>query len=162
MIALYAFDEGSGETVRDVSGVGEPLDLQIQDPDAVRWGDSVLTVDSPTVITSSGPATKVNNAIKFSNEFSVELWVTPDEIQPSGPGRLLTLSSSANVRNFTVGQGFWVNQPTARFQAKTVSTFGTGDTISGIASTGLYHVVYVRSDVDKQVRMYVNGVQVHR
>ncbi|KAA3664485.1 MAG: PKD domain-containing protein [Chloroflexi bacterium] len=41
--ALYTFQEGSGATVGDVSGVGNPLDLAIGDTDAVTWlGDGGL------------------------------------------------------------------------------------------------------------------------
>ncbi len=39
LLALYTFDEGSGSTVQDTSGVGAPLNLNIPDPSRVTWGN---------------------------------------------------------------------------------------------------------------------------
>ena len=50
LLALYTFDEGSGSTVHDVSGVGTPLDLTIANTGAVSWLPSGgLTFNSATI-----------------------------------------------------------------------------------------------------------------
>jgi len=37
LLALHLFDEGEGDTVHDVSGVGDPLNLTLRYPDRVTW-----------------------------------------------------------------------------------------------------------------------------
>ena len=46
LIVLYEFDEGSGATVSDSSGVAQALDLSIADPANVTWSPGYLTIDS--------------------------------------------------------------------------------------------------------------------
>lgn len=57
LILFYEFNEGSGSTVGDTSGSGDPLDLTIEDVSAVSWGPGILTVEFPTIITNPDPAT---------------------------------------------------------------------------------------------------------
>jgi hypothetical protein len=62
--ALYRFNEGGGSVVRDVSGVGEPLDLTVSNSGGVRWvNGGGLAVTGSTVIASSGPAAKIIKAV---------------------------------------------------------------------------------------------------
>jgi hypothetical protein len=118
LVSLYLFDEASGNTVRDVSGVGTPLNLTIDNVGAVAWGTSFLEITSATAIRSTGPATKIINACKGSNEITIEAWVesrTNNDLALTayGPARIATLStgltkadrSPANV-GFFVGQSY--------------------------------------------------------
>ena len=43
---LYDFQEGVGDTVKDVSGFGTPLNLKINTPSSVEWKPYGLLVDS--------------------------------------------------------------------------------------------------------------------
>ena len=52
--ALYTFDEGGGLLINDVSGVGAPMDLTIDNQYAVIWAADGLTLNSATVIDSRG------------------------------------------------------------------------------------------------------------
>jgi WD40 repeat protein len=52
--ALYTFDEGGGLLINDVSGVGAPMDLTIDNQYAVTWAADGLTLNSATVIDSRG------------------------------------------------------------------------------------------------------------
>ena len=49
LVVLYTFEEGSGSTVTDVSGVGTPLNLTIQNPANVTWGNHSVKVDAATL-----------------------------------------------------------------------------------------------------------------
>src|SRR5687767_15554708 len=51
--ALYTFEEGSGDTVRDVSGAGEPIHLKIENASAVEWEKGRLLVKGSTLIAST-------------------------------------------------------------------------------------------------------------
>jgi len=73
LVALYTFDEGSGNTVNDISGVGQPLPLAITVPGNVTWmSGGGLRVNSETRIMSSGPATKIINTCRAANELTVQ------------------------------------------------------------------------------------------
>ena len=76
LVALYEFSEGSGPTVLDTSGVAPLLDLTIEDPTAVTWTSGGLSIDSPTVISSVGAATKLIDAAQTAEEVTVEAWVS--------------------------------------------------------------------------------------
>ena len=157
LVALYDFREGSGNIVEDVSGVGQPLNLTIQDPNNVAWlPDCGLDIEHATIIKSAGPATKIINAVKASNEITLEAWVTPDNLTQNGPARIMTLSKDTGNRNTTLGQAD--SRYIARF--RTTSTNNNGmpniNTGNGSVKTELQHVVYTRSS-DNTERLYVDG-----
>ena len=71
--ALYGFQEEAGPTVQDISGVGSPLDLTIADPGAVSWiPGGGLTITSPTLISSGGPAPKIIGGLTATNALTIE------------------------------------------------------------------------------------------
>lgn len=177
LVSLYNFKEGSGVDVRDVSGVGTPLDLVIQASvglpgSAVAWlPDGGLSItagadpSSPGSLISSGvAATKVIQAVKAMNEMTIEFWGKPDNTEQSGPARLVTISEDGLNRNMTIGQerDFYngrVRSTTTDDNArKYLDTETPSDikTPSGTATANLSHVVMTRDTVGT-VRLYVNS-----
>ncbi len=161
-VVRYDFVDGSGVTVSD-SGSGVPLDLTISDPGAVSWvSGGGLRVDSATVITSGGAATKVYDAVAVSNEMTVEAWVTPANVSQGGPARIVASAVDPFARNFMLGQGAWSSLADDTFGARlrtTSSLSGQPDlfTPAGTATTDLTHVVMTRTAAGA-IAMYVNGV----
>ena len=159
---LYEFKEGQGRQVRDVSGVGEPLNLRIKDESRVAWNSQGLEVNQATVITSESPARKVITACRASGELTVEAWIVPSSVQQDGPARILSISGSKTERNVTLGQGLYGNQPAdlymARLRTSQTSTNGLPATItpSGTATRSLTHLVYTRRP-NGRATLYVNG-----
>ena len=158
LIALYNFTEGQGNVVHDVSGVGTALDLTIQDPGNVSWLNSCgLTINHGTIIKSAGAASKLNTAIKQSNEITIEAWVAAANTTQSGPARIVTISSNTTNRNTTLGQqGDKFN---ARLRTTSTGNNGTPNTSgnSNTVNTQVQHVVYTRA-ANGQEKMYVDGV----
>ncbi|MEX2188969.1 MAG: DUF1592 domain-containing protein [Pirellulales bacterium] len=159
LIALYDFSDGDGKTIRDRSGVGAPLDLEIEDAGRVRWSDGALAVESPTLISSSGPAKKIVGAIKKSNAITIEAWVTLANATQGGPARIVSLSANASERNFTLGQEKEVFDVRLR---------ATGSDNNGIPSTSSprkslqarrMHVAFTR-EPSGAAKIYVDGKQV--
>ena len=154
--ALYTFTEGDGDTVEDVSGAGDPLDLKIEDPSAVECRPGGLTVKAPTLITTIGSATRLIDALKRSKAVTLEAWITPAEMHQSGPARILTLSSGPSQRNFTLGQ------EGTRFDVRFRATGTDGNGLPSLSTpnraveTWLTHVVYTR-DASGRVKFYING-----
>jgi hypothetical protein len=165
LIALYDFGEGSGGTVHDVSSVGTPLDLQIEDTSSVDWGDGTLTLASPNRIASSGPASKLNESIQNSNELTLEAWISPDSASQSGPARIATVSDGLLDRNLTLGQGDPMGGAASSYEVRLRAT-GTSNngtpsiaSPSNSASANLQHLMYTR-DSDGTARLYIDGVEV--
>jgi len=155
--ALYTFEEGSGNIVSDVSGVGTPLDLTIESPAATNWVTGGLSVNSSAVIASAGAASKVISSIKASNAITVEAWLVPANTTQNGPARIVSLSQNPSLRNFTLGQ----SQSKYNFRLRSSVTDVNGSpsitTPSGLATTALTHVIYTR-DSSGLATVYVDGV----
>lgn len=162
LVALYTFREGAGDTVHDVSGIGEPLDLAIADTAAVAWGSAGLLVDSPTRVASSGAAAKITAAAQASGEVSVEAWLTPANTTQLGPARIVSLAQDGSSRNVTLGQGLYGTLPSALYNVRLRSTVSDANglpdlsTTDGSLSAQRTHVVFTR-DAQGASRIYLDG-----
>ena len=159
LLVLYDFDAQGGGTVLDISGVGTPLDLQIQDEADVVWGADNLEVTSNTIIESGDAGEKITQACQATGELTVEAWVRPADVTQSGPARIVTLSVDHLNRNFTLGQAeddyvFRVRTTSADNLNGTMPQFRAASTVT----TSPTHVVATR-DAGGNVRIYLNSVQ---
>jgi VCBS repeat-containing protein len=162
VMALYLFEEGTGTTVRDLSGYGAPLDLTISDPgtasvDWIAGGLNVFGPDSNTIISSGVDATKIRTGAQATNELTMEAWVRPVNNTQNGPARLFTMSSDTGSRDFQLAQqaGQW------NARVRTNNGNGAPDINAGTVTAGaLTHVVLTHDALGNE-RLYVNGVQVH-
>jgi hypothetical protein len=159
--ALYRFNEGSGPIVRDTSGGGEPLDLRIENPAAVSWSEKGLQVNRSTRIVRDGPPKRLVRALLKANAITLEAWVTPANASQDGPARIVTLSSGASQRNFTLGQDG--DQYDVRLRATQTDRNGMPSLSSpgGRVVAEPTHVVYTR-DSGAQARLFIDGVEVAR
>lgn len=156
--ALYTFDAGRGETVKDRSGVGRPLDLKIEKASGVQWQNGALVVRLATKINSSAPAKKIIDAVKRTNAVTIEAWIKPRADRQTGPARIVSLSADANQRNFTLGQDG--KRYDVRLRAASTSANGIPSTATpnNSVKTSLMHIVYTR-DAAGNALIYVNGKQ---
>jgi Bacterial Ig domain/Concanavalin A-like lectin/glucanases superfamily len=154
--ARYDFNEGSGSTVNDTSGVGTPLNLAIANPAAVSWLPGALSVNTSTVLSSAGAAGKVITAVQSSNSVTVEAWIAADNLTQSGPARIVSIE-----RNNTQQRNIVFGQSGNRFETLLRTSVSTSTLQSPVnsVSLSLAHVVYTRSSAGQAV-MYINGVQV--
>jgi hypothetical protein len=160
LILLYEFDEGSGTTVADRSGVSPSHDLTIANPDRVTWATDYLSVDSGTSLSTDGAATKVVSSAQASGELTMEAWVKPASSTQSGPARIMSMALDTEVCNFFLGQQS--DAYAVRFRASGRDDSETGRptvlTTPGTATTLLTHVVYTRAADGSEV-LYVDGEQ---
>jgi len=104
-IVLYDFRRGRGDTIKDVSNAGKPLNLRIRNTSAVQWLPSGgLAINAPVLIASTEPAAKISRAVRKSHGITVEAWVKPANTTQAGPARIVTVSRDPGQRNFTLGQ----------------------------------------------------------
>ncbi|MFM7425945.1 MAG: LamG domain-containing protein, partial [Elainella sp.] len=172
---LYLFQGGSGRTVADVSGVGEPLNLDLteraSDGQAAhwQWEPDGLRLLRPSALIANRPATKLIAACRASNELSIEAWIELDAAQTRA-SRLLpivTLSHDPNNRYFTLAQGSNSDQPgdgfTVRLRTEHI-TNSDGTRLdrsaplasSGTAKPGLSHLLVTRR-ADGTLKFYLDG-----
>lgn len=158
LLVLYNFQEGSGDTIRDVSGFGAPLNLTISDTNKVRWipGGGLHFISDSLQAQSPGAATKLYNRLIATNALSVEAWALPDNLTQTGPARIVSYSTDAQTRNFTLGQE-------AAGLAMRLHTPQSGPNganpdlaISGVITTELQHLMATFDG--STVRLYVDGV----
>lgn len=157
LVALYAFNEGTGNIVHDVSGVGEPLDLIAADVAALEWLPSGgLMITAPTILTSAQPAQKVIDAYLTTNELTIEAWIKPDGKEQEGPARIITVSFDPFNRNITLGQEFGAYEMRLRTSETSENGVPSLATPDGVVEVAIAHLVYTR-DVAGQAIIYHNG-----
>lgn len=141
---MYLPDESDGKRLSDQSDVGRPLDLQ---------------AGGKAPFASRERARTLIAAVKASNEFAVEVWLTPGQLNQTGPARIVTLSLDSNQRNFTLGQDG--DRFDLRFRNTSTDSNGLPSISSrnGTVSTRKTHVVFTFGG-DHTLRCYVNGKQV--
>ena len=155
-VQTCALPISSGSIVKDRSGVGEPIDLKITNPDSVRRMEGSLEILEETLIRSPKPASRIIESIRISGEITIEAWLRPANISQKGPARIVSLSRNGSERNFTLGQDgekYDVRLRTTRTSSNGIPSVST---INKILTPELTHVVYTR-DRTGRTRIYING-----
>ena len=160
-IVLYEFEEGSGSEVLDTASDGAPLDLTIEDSNAISWINGGLSIGAPTVIQSATSAAKVTSAIKASGEVTIEAWLSVDNSAQAGPSRIVSLSVDSGSRNVTLGQVAAQYDVRLRSDDASINDNGTPSTRSdaGVDPSKKQHVVYTLNAAGLAT-LYIDGVAV--
>lgn len=161
LLVLYKFLEGGGSTVLDVSGNGSPLDLDITDLSAIRWTEDGLSIQSPASIVSQGPAAKIIDAVRKTNELSVEAWITSANGAAGRTARIVGISENPERRNFTLSQEGTLDSPAA-YDLRLRSTSTPLDGAASLARTenpvnGVLTHVACTLDSAGTLRIYLDG-----
>ncbi|MEZ5378230.1 MAG: LamG-like jellyroll fold domain-containing protein [Acidimicrobiales bacterium] len=155
-VVEYVFAGQSGTTVADTSGNGTALNLTIANPANTTWSADGLAINSATVLSTAGPATKVANAINASDALTLEAWVAPANTTQAGPARIITNSSGAYLRNTTLGQ----EGDEIDFRVRAANTSNNGyptlRTTNSPLDTDLIHLVATHDAAGNQV-IYADG-----
>jgi len=154
----YDFDEGSGTTILDKTE--NPVNLTISNPSAVSWSSAGLNIVNATNIQSQSFITKLISECKLSNEFTVEMWITPNPAtQPVtglGPSRTLLIGDGAATDNLMFGHGNQLGGASNRMSGRVSGDSSLQSEL--LLTTNLTHVVYTRSSSGIGI-IYINGVQ---
>jgi mono/diheme cytochrome c family protein len=159
LLALYDFSETSGQTIHDRANAGDPLDLEIEKHNGVRWFQGTLVIDTSASIRSRQPARKIIDAVKKSQSLTIEGWVKPANNSQSGPARIVSLSSDTSNRNFTLGQDHDL------FDVRLRATSSDSNGLPSLSSpqhslqTQLTHVVFTHDSSGVAV-LFIDGKQV--
>ena len=156
LLVLYNFQNTTGRLVKDQSGVGQELDLIIENPRSIHRGKGWLKVQKPTLIRSPIPATKIIEKVRQTGEITVEAWVQPAKLNQSGPARIVTISRNSSNRNFTLGQDgnkFEVRLRTTKTNNNGQPSLGS---LNQSLNLRLTHIVYVRGK-GGVAKIFING-----
>jgi glycopeptide antibiotics resistance protein len=160
LIALYTFDDGTGKIVHDRSRFGPALDLQMSRNGGVRWLDDSNGIGfaKRSIVKSKAPAVKLVEAVRATNELSVEVWMMPSNLVQRGPARIVSLSRGSGARNFSLSQ----EGADIHFGLRTPISGNNGAPVllrtnDNFLSPKVFHIVaaYERGIE----RLYVNGVE---
>ncbi|MEL0096728.1 MAG: DUF1592 domain-containing protein [Planctomycetaceae bacterium] len=159
LIVFYDFAELKGNVIEDRSGVGEPLNLIIERPQAVRHEPGKLTFLQHTIARSTGPAKKIYDALRRTHEITMEVWIQTDDLKQDGPARFLTMSRDSGSRNFTLGQEAGAVQGRLRTTSGTTNGMPSIESPATSLTRNLTHVIYTRSR-SGATRLFVNSKSV--
>ncbi|MDH5443928.1 MAG: LamG domain-containing protein [Gammaproteobacteria bacterium] len=160
-IALYEFQNGSGSTAFDSSGIQPSLNLTLFGNEGIdyrwlsNWGIEILT-PLGRAQGSTSDSKKLHNRIKLSGQYSIEAWVIPGNVTQMD-SNIVSYSFGEEKKNFTLGQNMYNYESYHRS-----STTGAGDdalsTPNGdeVLQASLQHVV-VTYDSFSGRKIYVNG-----
>ena len=109
VIALYEFKEGSGTVINDTSGVGAPVNLQMEEMHWMSsWGVENLPGENGRALASRADSRKLYDMIAKpetgTQQYSIEVWMVAANISQEGPARVVSYSRGTGRRNFTMGQ----------------------------------------------------------
>ena len=155
-LVLYNFKEGNGNTIHDVSGVGNPLNLTINKPSNVDWSAAGLQIKD-TALISSPQADKIIDSVSLTNEITVELWLRP--LTKNQNNLVFSLNYGSNEIDFSVETfspyGYnWLVRSTS------TSNYGIPGLLdtTGVNTKPL-HLVLTRS-ADSVLKIYKDGIEV--
>jgi hypothetical protein len=159
LIGLYAFSEARGDIVHDVSGFGPPLDLVISPSSHVQWlvSSNGIEIVQPAIIRGAKPGSKFVDAMRATDEFSIEVWMKPKDTVQRGPARIVSLSSHLLSSNFSLGQ----DSSDLNFRVRTPISGTSGFPLALVTSNAFlrpepFHVVATYKGGVQQI--YANGV----
>jgi len=158
LVALYSFTEGEGDTIRDQSAWGPPLDLYVHDPDKVAWmRPNGIELFDNTIIRSAGSAEKLcHSEMCVQSTLSAEVWLAPTNIEQGGPARIISYSKHPAWRNFTLAQekrniGFRLRTPLSGLNGMQEALWTEDDPLT----TGMQHIVFTYGK--GIATLYLNG-----
>lgn len=156
---LYTFEALVKGVIPDRAGVGEAIDLRIDEPRRVHFHAGRMVLDLPVVVASEGPATRLTQALRQAQQFSLEVWITPAEPDQTGPARIVSLSLDTSKRSLSLVQE--KGRFELRLRTSTTSDNGTPSTPTpdGSAAARRTHVVATRTP-DGVVRLFLDGKEV--
>ncbi|NNE55385.1 MAG: LamG domain-containing protein, partial [Flavobacteriales bacterium] len=157
LLSLYNFQNVSGAYVHDISGVGTPMMLKIEDTEVTEWmSGGGLSINGPTKIRSFTPASKITDGIVATGALTMEAWISPANTNQEGPARIMSVSYGTSNRNMMLGQEG--HEYAARVRTSTTSNNGTPDFLSATnsAQSTLQHVIYTL-DIDGNESFFING-----
>ncbi len=157
-VVQYNFKQRTGNIVRDVSTATNPLHLTINNTSAIDWSNYGLYVDNGAQIrsTSNPASSRVVDAVRSSDEMTVEMWIRP---LTTASGRIIDLATSKTNINFGV-ENYSPNGYNYLIRTTTTNNQGIPGVVDGLGlNNNLIHLTVTHS-ADGVSKIYRNGAEV--
>ena len=107
LIALYEFKEGSGTVAHDTSGQMPPIDLTLRDD--VTWMSSWgVDIENGSLIATAAASQRIYDVVgdptDGTQQYTIEAWITPDNIDQGADNAARIVTYSGNGSNFMLAQ----------------------------------------------------------
>ncbi len=150
--ALYMFEEATGASVRDDSGIMPPLDVQLGA--ATDWIPGGIEFQmSATAAVSLAPASKITEACLASQEATLEAWIAATTTDGAGVARIVAVGGSNNISVLSLGL-----EAGAYYGQIRTTTESTKLASTQAATTDLVHLVHTHTGAGVRA-LYVDGMQ---
>ena len=159
LVVFYDFSEGSGNVVRDISGVPTPLDLTILDAGKIQWlpeSNGVRFTGVGTAIRSRAAASKIYGALTATGRFTLEVWLAPADLTQEGPVRIVTMSDGTREHQVNVHLGQQASQASFRLSTNCEYRHQTFVPQVFTDTLGPRHLAATYNGAE--MRMFVDGV----
>jgi len=103
LVALYSFSEDTGDTLNDLSEMGDPLFLIGRNVEWSKSGRGVM-INGGNFLRSTLPARKIVRRVSRTAQMTIEVWLQTENLTQTGPARIVSLSCNPDERDFTLGQ----------------------------------------------------------
>ncbi len=163
VIAKWMFKEGQGEVARDSSKVEPAIDLEVRDAEWISgWG---LNFQNGGWARGTPEASRklykyIAHPEKGSQQYTVEAWVAPANIDQDNFPRIVSYSDGTSRRNFTLAQNLYTYAFRNRTTAKKIDRNGMPALVTSDededAQAALQHVVVTYDRVNGR-KVFVNG-----
>lgn len=161
IIALYQFKTGEGNIAYDTSGISPAANLSLTGD--VEWlGGWGLTFRNGKAQASTANSKKLHDLITSTGEFSIEAWVTPNNVVQEGPARIVSYSAGDNDRNFTLGQSQYNYDFMLRNEQSSTNgepALSTPDNAEVLQATQQHVVITYNATQGRKI--FVNGRQIN-
>jgi len=162
LIAKYNFNEGTGDVVNDVSGVGAAMNLNIQGD--MQWleGGGLKNINGKAVATAQTSSKLFDMISEDQDEYTIEAWIIADALNQD-EGGISTIaayqktdSGSTGLNNFVMGQVTTYLE--LRNRSETTGNNGQPSLVTNGVDVrdNLMHVVFT-TDQTSGRKLYVDG-----
>lgn len=155
-LLLYDFNEVVDGVIADQSRRLRDVDLLIDDLGAIEQVTGGIEIKVATTLVLREKGKEVVEAMKRTNELSVEIWFESASMDQAGPARMVSISSGTSRRNFTLGQDGRRLDFRLRTSQRDRNGLPSTSTSSGSLLNDLTHIVVTRSR-DGHLIIYQNG-----
>jgi len=154
LIGLWAFEEGGGGFVRDLSGY-RAHDLIAPSTTMFRWDTDHIALTEARFNVDK-PVDALREAIEGAEGLTLEVWVRPANDTQTGPARIFTISDGPSDRNLTLGQDGNHYEGRIRRAGVPSATPFVDSVDSSVVAGELQHVVLTRA-TDGAGQLWVDG-----
>ncbi len=156
-VALYVFASPSASAIPNRAAEDTTLGALLLPAEGIRWaeGGGLAITGQGVSRRTEGAYPALTEALKATNEFSVEVLASPADTTQDGPARIVSLSGDTSQRNFTLAQE--ADRYILRLRTSETDAQGTPPLEAPAGSLKIARQHVVATYASGVMRLYVDG-----